>query len=79
MHVHVPARNYRHRTAFRHHIFGAEPDLVAIDLVDPVNSEAIGLVTSDRKPRSPMASALLAAVLLVDIEAMLAVARAKRG
>ena len=59
------------------HVFGAEPDLVGIDLVDPVHSESIGLVISDREPRSPMAGALLAAALSVDIEAMFAAAGAK--
>ncbi len=51
------------------HLLGRQPDLVAIDLVDPVHSEAIGLVVSDREPRAPMAAALLAAAMTVDIEA----------
>src|SRR3546814_3399265 len=37
------------------YVFGTETDLVALDLVDPVHAEAIGLVISDREPRSPMA------------------------
>lgn len=44
------------------------PDLAAIDLVDPVHREAVGLVISEREPRSPMASALLNAALDTDIE-----------
>ncbi len=51
------------------HVFGAQPELVAIDLFDPVHSEAVGLVVSDREPRAPMVAALLAAVSAIDIEA----------
>jgi hypothetical protein len=36
---------------------------VAIDLVEPVHTQAVGLVLSNREPRSPMAGALLASVL----------------
>lgn len=50
------------------HVLGQQADLVAVDIVDPVHSEAIGLVISDREPRSPMAAALLAAALGVSIE-----------
>jgi len=50
------------------HLIGREPDLVALDLVDPDHSEMVGLVISDREPRSPMAAALMAAALEVDIE-----------
>jgi DNA-binding transcriptional LysR family regulator len=53
-------------------ILGAELDLVGIDLVEPVHSEAIGLVVSDREPRAPMANALLAAALDADVESGLA-------
>jgi DNA-binding transcriptional LysR family regulator len=49
------------------YIFGGTPDLVAIDLVEPVHRQAIGLVLSDRAPSSPMASALLEAVLESDL------------
>lgn len=45
------------------YVFGDAPDLVSIDLVEPVHSQAIGLVLSNRDPPSPMASALLASVL----------------
>ena len=54
------------------HILGAQPEFVAIDIVDPVHSEAVGLVISDREPRSPMVAALLAAALETDIEAAFA-------
>ena len=50
------------------HVLGSQPDLAAIDLVDPVHDEAVGLVISGRDPRSPMATALLAAALETDIE-----------
>ena len=45
------------------HLFGPAQDVVALDLVDPSHSEAIGLVMSDRDPLSPMAAALLATTL----------------
>ncbi|MEN2991158.1 LysR family transcriptional regulator [Tistrella sp. BH-R2-4] len=32
------------------HVFGGNPDLVAVDLVEPVHTQAIGLVLSDRDP-----------------------------
>lgn len=51
------------------YVFRAAPDLVAIDIVDPVHSQAIGLVLSDREPRSPMADALFASALSVHVEA----------
>src|SRR3546814_9417708 len=50
------------------HVLGQQPDIVAIDIVDPVPSEAIGLVVSDRVPRSPIAAELLAAALGAGIE-----------
>jgi len=49
------------------YVFGGTPDLVAIDLVEPVHDQAIGLVLSNREPSSPMASALLASVLESDL------------
>lgn len=50
------------------HVLGKLPDLVAIDLVDPVHSELIGLVISDRMPRALMAAAFLGAAAECDIE-----------
>ncbi len=50
------------------YVFGVTPDLVAIDLVEPVHSQSIGLVLSDREPRSPMSKAVLAALLDADFE-----------
>lgn len=51
------------------HLVGEQPGLVTLDLVEPVHSEAVGLVISDRMPRAPMASALFAAALEAEIEA----------
>lgn len=44
-------------------LFGSSPDLVALDLVEPAHSQAIGLVLTNRDPLSPMASAFLASTL----------------
>jgi DNA-binding transcriptional LysR family regulator len=57
------------------YIFGGAPDLVAVDLVDPVHSQSIGLVLSDRDPLAPMAEALLGSLGSTDLEADLAAAR----
>jgi DNA-binding transcriptional LysR family regulator len=54
------------------HVLGDQPELVSIDIVDPVHSEAVGLVVSDREPRAPMVTALLAAALETDIESAFA-------
>jgi DNA-binding transcriptional LysR family regulator len=50
------------------YVFGDASDLVSIDLVEPVHSQAIGLVLSNREPPSPMANALLKSVLESDLE-----------
>jgi DNA-binding transcriptional LysR family regulator len=47
--------------------FGAA-DLVAFDLVEPIHTQVIGLVLSDREPVSPMGGALLGSVANVDFE-----------
>ena len=47
-------------------VFGRTPDLVMIDLVQPIHSQAVGLVLSNRDPLSPMASAVIASVLGAD-------------
>jgi DNA-binding transcriptional LysR family regulator len=49
------------------HGLGRPADLVMIDLVEPIASQAIGLVVSDREPLSPMASALLAVAGRIDM------------
>jgi len=60
------------------YIFAKTADLVAIDLVEPVHSQEIGLVLSSRDPPSPMARALLASVLDADFEGAFAAAGAAR-
>ncbi|MDE2318674.1 MAG: LysR family transcriptional regulator [Rhodospirillales bacterium] len=50
------------------YVLGQQPDFAILDLIDPVHSEMIGLVISDREPRGPMAAALLAAAMETDIE-----------
>lgn len=54
------------------HVLGELDDLIALDLVDPVHSECVGLVVSDREPRSPMAAALMTAAIEAGIESHLA-------
>ncbi len=49
------------------YMFGGAPDLVAIDLIEPAHSQAIGLVLSNRDPPTPMTNALLASVLEADL------------
>lgn len=56
------------------HLLGSGAELVAIDLVEPEHSEAIGLIVSDREPQSPMVVALLMAVAAINVEAGLALA-----
>ncbi|WP_158810178.1 LysR family transcriptional regulator, partial [Beijerinckia sp. L45] len=50
------------------HLFGALADVLAIDLVEPTHSQAIGLVLSKREPLSPMASAFLASAVDTDFK-----------
>ncbi|HMK89351.1 MAG TPA: LysR family transcriptional regulator [Methylocystis sp.] len=40
-------------------VFGAAPDLVARDLVEPTHTQSIGLVVADRDPPSPLVAALV--------------------
>jgi DNA-binding transcriptional LysR family regulator len=49
-------------------LFLGAADLVAVDIVDPVHTQAIGLVLSDREPLSPMSGALLGSIANVDFE-----------
>ncbi len=49
------------------YMFGGMRDLVAVDLVEPVHTQSIGLVLSNREPPSPMSNALLASVLEGDL------------
>jgi DNA-binding transcriptional LysR family regulator len=47
-------------------LFAGDNDLVAVDLVEPVHTQSIGLVLSDREPLSTMSGALLSAVANAD-------------
>jgi hypothetical protein len=48
--------------------FVGATDLVAVDIIEPVHTQAIGIVFSDREPLSPMSGALLSSVADVDFE-----------
>jgi len=48
--------------------FRGAQDLVAVDIVEPVHTQVIGLVLSDREPLPPMGGALLSSVANVDFE-----------
>jgi len=50
------------------YLLGDARELVSIELVDPVHTQLVGLVLSNREPPAPMASALLASVTDIDVE-----------
>jgi DNA-binding transcriptional LysR family regulator len=52
------------------YIFSGCEQIRLIDLVDPVHSQAIGLVVSDRDPLSPLAQALLKCARQLDVGAV---------
>ena len=54
------------------HAFGRVTEIRAIPLVDPVRSQAIGLVVSDRDPLPPVAAALLRCARTLDLEGEIA-------
>lgn len=56
------------------YLFSECKDLVSIDLIDPIHSQNIGLVTSDRDPMPPLAHALLQCAKRLDFEDALLVA-----
>ena len=51
------------------YIFAGCKDLSLIELIEPEHSQAIGLVTSDRDPLSPLAQALLHCAARIDLDA----------
>lgn len=53
------------------YLFGGVSDLAAVRLVEPEQSQTIGLVLSDREPASAMANALTGCVAGVDFGAVL--------
>jgi DNA-binding transcriptional LysR family regulator len=50
------------------HFFAAAAELVALDLIEPVHTQSVGVVLSDREPLSPMSGALLSSVADADFE-----------
>lgn len=48
------------------YIFSGCPELAMIDLVDPVHSQTIGIVASDRDPLPPLARALMSSAARLD-------------
>jgi DNA-binding transcriptional LysR family regulator len=49
-------------------LFVGDAALAAVDIVDPIHTQAIGLVLSDREPLSPMSGALVSSIANVDFE-----------
>jgi DNA-binding transcriptional LysR family regulator len=47
-------------------LFAGRDDIMALDLVDPVHTQSIGFVLSDRDPLTPISGALLRSVEGVD-------------
>ena len=50
------------------YIFAGCKELALVDLIEPVHSQAIGLVASDRDPLSPHAHALLQCAARLDLD-----------
>jgi DNA-binding transcriptional LysR family regulator len=57
-------------------IFGGCEDLALLDLVEPVHSQTIGLVASDRDPLSPLARALMNCAARLNIDNIIGKSRA---
>ena len=53
------------------HLFGRQPDLALVPLVEPLHIQSIGLVTSDRDPPPTMARALEACARSLDLGSQL--------
>jgi DNA-binding transcriptional LysR family regulator len=52
-------------------VLGESPDLRVLSLVEPTASHAVGLVTLDRQPATPIATALRAVARSIDFDATL--------
>lgn len=50
------------------YVFGSQPEIKAIELVEPEQTQAIGLVMSARLPQSPMTNALIRAIRGLNLE-----------
>jgi hypothetical protein len=57
--------------------FVGPPDLVTLDLIDPVHTHAVGLVVSDSDPLSPITKAFMCCAMDLDLERELDVANGK--
>jgi DNA-binding transcriptional LysR family regulator len=55
-------------------VFGAAPDLVGLDLIEPTHAQAIGLVVIDRDPPAPIVAALVKFCRRLDFARRLAAA-----
>jgi DNA-binding transcriptional LysR family regulator len=53
------------------YIFAGCEELALVDLVDPVHSQTIGIVASDRDPLPPLARALMTCATRLNLEVML--------
>ncbi len=53
------------------HLFGAQPISRLIPLIDPVHTQSVGLVTTNRDPPPPMARALESAARRLDLRSRL--------
>ena len=51
------------------YMFAGSKNLALMDLVEPVHSQSIGLVASERDPMPPLAQALMQCAARVDFEA----------
>ncbi|MEO5640419.1 MAG: LysR family transcriptional regulator substrate-binding protein, partial [Sphingomicrobium sp.] len=51
-------------------LFGGQPDIALVPLIEPVHLQSIGLVTTDREPAPPLARALEAAVRTIDFSSL---------
>ena len=49
-------------------LFFGDADFAQVDIVEPVHTQSVGLVLSDREPLSPMSGALVSAIADVEFE-----------
>jgi DNA-binding transcriptional LysR family regulator len=52
------------------YIFSGSADLALIDLIEPVHSQTIGLVASDRDPLPPLARALVSCAARLNLDSI---------
>ena len=51
-------------------LFGGQPDIALVPLIEPLHLQSIGLVTTDREPAPPLARALEASARTIDFLAL---------